>query len=318
MRNRRPLRIVVLVLALAATGTPIALAAADAVLVGTAGNDVIVGTGADEAIYGDAGEDALSGGGGDDELDGGPGADAIGGGTGSDVVSYAGAAAVKITLDGAANDGAIGEGDNVGGDVEDLYGGDADDKLSGSRAANTLDGGAGDDTLDGGAGGDRLYGGEGGDTISARDGGLDHVDCGPGVDTAIIDAVDVIVGCERPVRPPVTPQMRLSKMFPDGQRIGSLLLAGVLRGSRVVVACRTGCSPAGSPRRPLLRVRRAKPRAGAVKLLLPSRPGLVAGTTFEIGVTAPRANTRCVVYRLSDPLRSVTPLRGACTTAAAR
>ncbi|MBS1870106.1 MAG: hypothetical protein JSS99_10605 [Actinobacteria bacterium] len=313
----RASRLLTLLLLLAAAGAPVALAAADTVLVGTPGNDVIVGGSADEAIYGGAGNDTLSGGAGNDELDGGPGADILNGGPGSDVVSYSGTLPVKVTLDGVANDGTAGEGDNVGSDVEDIFGGDGDDKLVGSRAANTIDGGAGDDTIDGGAGSDRIYGGAGNDTIDARDGGPDRVDCGPGVDEAIVDAVDVVVGCEHQALPPSTPPMRLSKLFPQDGRIGSLLLAGVLQGSRVVVACRTQCRPAGSPRRAIVRLRHAHPRDGAIRLALPHAPGLVAGTTFEIGVAAPRASIRCSVYRLSVPLRTVATVRTACTTVAA-
>jgi hypothetical protein len=64
-------------------------------------------------------------------------------------------------------------------DVEDVYGGDGNDKLTGDAASNTLDGGAGDDTVEGASGHDALFGGEGDDTIRARDGVADQVDCGP-------------------------------------------------------------------------------------------------------------------------------------------
>ena len=40
--------------------------------------------------------------------------------------------------------------------------------------------------------GDVLHGGEGNDTFKTRDGEADVIDCGPGVDTALLDFKDVI------------------------------------------------------------------------------------------------------------------------------
>jgi hypothetical protein len=181
--------------ALGATTAVIAVAA-DGTILGTAGADRLTGTAGADALYGRAGNDVLDGGEGDDELDGGPGADVLRGGPGVDVVSYAGAAPVIVTLDGAADDGTAGERDDVQADVEDVFGGAGDDRLTGNGDANTLDGGAGDDALDGGAGADVLLGGDGDDVIVAADGAVDQVDCGDGDDTATVDKVDVTVGCE--------------------------------------------------------------------------------------------------------------------------
>src|SRR6185295_8778534 len=88
---------------------------------------------------------------------------------------------------------------------------------------DTIDGGAGDDNLNGGNGGDTITGGPGkdtivgdataggcyvigylgtckspwgNDTINAVDGEVDSVDCGPGQDTANVDAIDVVTNCE--------------------------------------------------------------------------------------------------------------------------
>jgi hypothetical protein len=36
----------------------------------------------------------------------------------------------------------------------------------------------------------------GNDTVEARDGEKDSIDCGPGTDTAVVDAVDVVANCE--------------------------------------------------------------------------------------------------------------------------
>jgi hypothetical protein len=79
---------------------------------------------------------------------------------------------------------------------ETIEGGDGDDCLFGGLGDDTLRGGPGDDELVGDRGDDRLLGGAGNDTLDARDGQADLVDCGPGVDSANVDAVDDVVACE--------------------------------------------------------------------------------------------------------------------------
>jgi hypothetical protein len=120
-----------------------------------------------------------------------------------------------VTLDGNADDGASGEGDNVGTDVEDVTGGSAADTLTGNAADNELVGGAGDDTIaggdgndglaggagrdtiDGGGGRDDIQGGAGADTLKSRDGLTDRVDCGGGTDGVQSEARDDVAGnCE--------------------------------------------------------------------------------------------------------------------------
>jgi Ca2+-binding RTX toxin-like protein len=129
------------------------------------------------------------------------------GGDGVDTADYTAEGGVTISLDGVANDGAIGvqppPRDNVEPDVEVVVGG-GDDQFGGSMlvgnaANNTLVGGAGPDTLIGGggndqllgnAGDDSLVGGTGNDSISGGDGqdtisgggGVDSIDGGPGYD----------------------------------------------------------------------------------------------------------------------------------------
>jgi Ca2+-binding RTX toxin-like protein len=89
---------------------------------GGAGNDTISGTDGNDVIVGGLGDDTLDGAGGNDTFDEGDapsGADAIGGGAGTDVVDYTARAwPVAATLDGVADDGAPGEGDNLAADVE--------------------------------------------------------------------------------------------------------------------------------------------------------------------------------------------------------
>jgi Ca2+-binding RTX toxin-like protein len=105
---------------------------------------------------------------------------------------------VIVTLDGAANDGAVGEGDNAGpgNDVETLEGGFANDLLVGNGGANRLDGMggadailglAGADLIIGGGGADMLTGGAGPDTFEADDDLVDAVFGGAGFDEAAID-----------------------------------------------------------------------------------------------------------------------------------
>jgi Ca2+-binding RTX toxin-like protein len=173
---------------------------------------------ADLVVTKDDGNDTMDGGPGDDLLSGEPaagvtngnslrevedmgplpmvpdpnGSDIMNGGGGYDTVSYQNRSTpVALSLDGKANDGAPGEADRIGNDVEKLVGGAGDDALVGSAAAAALDGGPGSDHIDGGAGDDVLSGGEGGDTISGADGndainggnGSDHLGGGEGSDT---------------------------------------------------------------------------------------------------------------------------------------
>ena len=66
---------------------------------------------------------------------------------------------VSVSLDGAANDGAAGEGDQVIGNPK-VFGGQADDVLIGSDDPayfNQLDGMGGDDLIGGGAGSRHAY-----------------------------------------------------------------------------------------------------------------------------------------------------------------
>ena len=146
---------------------------------------------------GGAGNDTLRGGESNDFFVMEPGADTYVGGDGFDEIAIFNDVATSITLDGAANDGAAGEGDNVGADVEDIGTFQVQPvTLLGSAAANDLRGGGGADAIDGGAGNDTLSGGVGNDTIRARDGFADRVACDEGTDTAVVDTLDTVSGCE--------------------------------------------------------------------------------------------------------------------------
>jgi Ca2+-binding RTX toxin-like protein len=112
---------------------------------------------------------------------------------------------------------------NVSEGASSLTGLGGNDVLKGADSPDTIDGGAGDDDLNGGNGNDTITGGAGkdtivgdataggcyvigylgtckspwgNDTINAVDGEVDSVDCGPGQDTANVDANDVVTNCE--------------------------------------------------------------------------------------------------------------------------
>ena len=162
-------------------------------------------------------------------------ADTLIGGAGIDRVDdEARAASLLVSLDGAQNDGAPGEGDNVLASVEAVTSGSGDDTITGTAAPETFDGGEGDDVLSGlggadtlvGSGGDadllggadpdRAHGGEGedyleggtgadtmlgggaSDTLATRDSAKDAVaSCGARTDFAISDARDKLTSCDR-------------------------------------------------------------------------------------------------------------------------
>jgi Ca2+-binding RTX toxin-like protein len=174
-----------------------------------AGNDTVDGGDGNDKLDGGLGNDAVLGGNGDDAVDGDgyedPGADVVDGGAGYDYFEgwsqpekLDRQPSVTLTLDGVANDGRPGEGDNVT-NVEDfqmyvvgsLTGSDGPEKLviynPGNSGSSTLVGRGGDDELvgndyddsvDGGAGSDHVEGGLGNDTVTG----------GPGRDTIYGDA----------------------------------------------------------------------------------------------------------------------------------
>lgn len=151
-------------------------------LYGGPGNDTLRGGSGSDRLFGEAGDDSLSGDGSGDTLDGGTGADTIAGGSGSDVADYSTRSApLSLSLDGQADDGEAGEGDNIASDVETLTGGAGDDTIGGDSNSNTLNGGPGDDTLSGGAGNDTLSGSVGDDHLDGGDAN-DSLDGGAGND----------------------------------------------------------------------------------------------------------------------------------------
>jgi beta-lactamase regulating signal transducer with metallopeptidase domain len=78
-----------------------------------------------------------------------------------------------------------------------IAGGDGNDALSGGAGADEIRGGAGADEIRGGAGRDEIHGGAGNDLVRAwADGTPDRIDCGVGVDRAVVDPTDSTRRCE--------------------------------------------------------------------------------------------------------------------------
>lgn len=186
-------------------------------LTGREGDDTLNGRAGDDTLRDNAGKDTLNGDGGDDELigrgdqadagdvfNGGDGVDSLGltAGQCDPVTAVCARTDTTITLDGQPNDGRPGENDNAGADVEDVTIRDlsAPDSsganVTGNAAFNVITADEGPDTIDPGSGSDAVYGEDGDDTLNTRDGHSDRADCGAGNDTANVDQLDVVVGCE--------------------------------------------------------------------------------------------------------------------------
>jgi uncharacterized delta-60 repeat protein len=180
----------------------------DALISGGDGDDLVMTAGGNDDVHGNDGNDVLHSGGGNDILNGGGGADDMYGGAGADMVDYQGrSGAVRVTLDNnTADDGETNERDNARDDIENVNGGNGDDRIFGTSAANELRGNGGNDELYGRGGSDRLFGGdgedalhgdEGDDLLFGRDGIHDFLAGGFGTDTAEKDDEDTTNGVER-------------------------------------------------------------------------------------------------------------------------
>lgn len=191
----------------------------DDVIHGGEGDDRVFGFLGDDQVYGEGGNDRLGGGEGNDVEDGGPGdddinydgidvllgapdpgADQFRGGGGRDLLRlYSDTVGMAISIDGQANDGRPGEGDNVGSDIEQISGTLFADVFNGSAGADGFNGSAGNDEIHGAGGNDDLRGsdsedrvfGDAGDDFVEGGYDADVVDGGPGNDGIFGD----IFGC---------------------------------------------------------------------------------------------------------------------------
>jgi Ca2+-binding RTX toxin-like protein len=170
-------------------------------LSGDAGNDVLEASDGADTVNGGAGDDSLSAESLQDAADeyiGGDGFDTIGGNvsTGNDFSEPS--VDIAVSLDGVANDGGPGEGDNVMPDVErvkalgrnvTMIGSDAANELIATADSSTIRGLGGDDRLIGSDGADSLEGGEGADYLEGGF-GPDVLDGGGGVDQFVGDKTE--------------------------------------------------------------------------------------------------------------------------------
>ena len=180
-------------------------------LIGGSGNDYLTGNRGANWLSGGPGDDLLNGEGGDYAS----GRDVFSGGPGADKVTYwFRSTGVRLYRDGLANDGAVGEADNILMDVEFIQGGNGNDLLSGSAGNDHLDGGSGNDTLLGLGGNDTLFGSEGRDVLRGGDGNdlligygelfahifpeseVDRVFGDAGYDRAEVDFIDIVNDAE--------------------------------------------------------------------------------------------------------------------------
>jgi Ca2+-binding RTX toxin-like protein len=184
-------------------------------LFGYAGNDQVLGEGGNDSPNGGPGNDLVDGGTGEDDLelcqgcigagnDAGLGADTYVGGSGTDKLWLDGhAGGMAISIDGLANDGISGEGDNVGSDTETIEGTVHDDVFNGSAGTDNFEGNGGNDEIHGAGGNDDLYGGGGDDRIFGEAGadklqgssGGDSIDGGPGADQMYGDIASCSLFC---------------------------------------------------------------------------------------------------------------------------
>ena len=189
---------------------------------GDEGDDVVDGGEGDDGVFGEGGSDQITGRGGNDTEDGGPGDDSMGasaggigedndqgaddvrGGDGNDSLTLEDhTGGVTIRLDGQANDGAPGEGDNIASDLETITGTSANDvffgtegrdTFSGNPGSDEIHGAGGNDELSGGSGDDRMFGDTGNDKVQGYE-GSDTVDGGPGSDELYGDRGSCSVFC---------------------------------------------------------------------------------------------------------------------------
>jgi Ca2+-binding RTX toxin-like protein len=151
---------------------------------GGSGNDRIVTSGGNDVIDSGPGDDTPDGSLGDDQITGGPGDDQISDNLGNDVIVGGGdprdfiyalpsadgadrwdggiavylrrVNGVNLSIDGRANDGEFGEGDNLGPGIFRIIGGDGSDVITGGPRADIIEGRLGDNRIDGRGGADIL------------------------------------------------------------------------------------------------------------------------------------------------------------------
>jgi Ca2+-binding RTX toxin-like protein len=179
-------------------------------MIGGAGHDVLTGVTAARYgswLLGEAGDDTLAAqGAGLTFVHGGEGADRLSGGPGTDdrllldrphlwwkeeFPPTQRSGPVRLTVDGVADDGFPGEGDDLREGFDVLTGTPFADVIAGGATAELISGGEGADQLSGGGGEDTILGQGGDDAVDTRDGARDTYACSQGDDLVRADALDV-------------------------------------------------------------------------------------------------------------------------------
>jgi Ca2+-binding RTX toxin-like protein len=337
---------------------------------GGPGNDELTGAGGDDAfdggdgndkLIGDAGRDALVGGAGDDFFDGdhfnGISGDLIDGGPGMDRAEgwadpsvEAEHPPISITLNGVADDGRPGEGDDVRsieritsnvsgtlvlGDEPDIVemwanidGGPStirtnggNDVVTGGSRDETIDGGPGDDRLEGGFGNDTIAGGPGRDVINAEMGAsqcgiLQSCTLPFGNDTIDVrdgeaDQVSCGIGQDKVAADPV------DTIDPDCEVVDRAGVAGAQNGQ-------SPSGPKGGAKTVKLTLtlgrvsRRAALRSGIPVTVIAPAAGKLSGTAVRSGRTVAKGTATAkagkrVTLRLKAPKAQKRRLRGKVT-----
>jgi Ca2+-binding RTX toxin-like protein len=155
-------------------------------LAGGRGSDTLSAALGNDTLFGGAGDDYMFGGDGNDLLDGNSGSDDFLGGNGArDIASYfARVNPVTVGLGNFADDGEVGENDNVRTDIEMVYGGAGNDTMSTTSGKAVR--------FFGFDGNDSLLGNGGDDYFVANDGTADIINGGSGTDTAETDDLDTV------------------------------------------------------------------------------------------------------------------------------
>src|SRR5262245_45858783 len=159
-------------------------------LYGEDGDDTLLGGRGPTGLWGGAGDDVMYGRGGNDGFISDnvaeDGSDQMYGGPGIDAVDYLErTVGVHASLDGVVgDDGAPGEGDTIGADVEDIMGSGYDDVLIGNDVANRILACGGSNTVDAKGGDDIMEEGDGFDCGMDTPIGPDIIIGGTCVDTA--------------------------------------------------------------------------------------------------------------------------------------
>jgi Ca2+-binding RTX toxin-like protein len=203
-------------------------------IIGTAGRDQVFALGGFDDVFGQSDRDELHGNNGGDFLAGGNNGDTYFGGNGGDLLTEFESLTEEVTTSGPDEmNGGPGEDfmeGNKGADILKGQGGDecggfqegeGDVQMFGDPGNDELFGGSGEDCMSGNEGTDEHHGGPDNDFIDAIDGDPetgaplgthDLVDCGSGVDIAVVNSDEDIVldNCENVVDGATTATARVA------------------------------------------------------------------------------------------------------------